>query len=206
MPTFAPPRISTAKAYSFRCPDGFGEWAICTVNDATGELHVQSDWGCWAYRWGNTFGGGKNLTQFIADRDPHASHYLADKLTSERPDGERMSRMAFSPEATVKRWGERIRERYDAGKITREQRRDLGQALKELEHETDERAFIEAWWQIDDHDLVIDGNEWDDTRSEPTSSYLVLRDAIIPALVIACRADLSLQLRDSRAEGDTAYA
>ena len=85
--------VSTAGVtYHFR-PMIAGElgWALATVNDATGELTIQSDWGDFTYRWhvGSNLGtvGDRNrtLTEFIADREPHwpgHCEYLADKLTA----------------------------------------------------------------------------------------------------------------------------
>ena len=37
-----------------------------TVSDSTGELHVQSDWGNWAYRWNTAGLGCADLTTFLS--------------------------------------------------------------------------------------------------------------------------------------------
>ena len=70
-------------------------WALATVNDATGELAIQSDWGNWSYRWNtNSLGDDTaTLTHFISDRG--SGHYLADKLTS------RQEREHFDADKTV---------------------------------------------------------------------------------------------------------
>lgn len=75
-----------ARFYNFRFePHG---WAIFTVNDATGELHIQSDWGDYSYRW-NTAALGHNATLTSFLRDAGASDYLVRKLFSGRPHEER---------------------------------------------------------------------------------------------------------------------
>ncbi len=74
-----------------------GGWALATVNDATGELAIQSDWGNWSFRWNTDHIGCESLTHFIAGRftGDGDCDYLANKLTS-REDRER-----FDSHATV---------------------------------------------------------------------------------------------------------
>ena len=70
----------TATTYSFRAvADAFG-WASCTINDATGELLITSDWGNWSHRWDPRPSclGAPNLTTFIGTRSD--IDYLARKL------------------------------------------------------------------------------------------------------------------------------
>lgn len=61
----------TADVYSFRFQEPFG-WAIFTVNNATGEFHIQSDWGCWQYRWPV----GDNLGKTSAAHAKPLAHFL----------------------------------------------------------------------------------------------------------------------------------
>lgn len=81
--------VGTADVYSFRFKEPFG-WAIFTVNNATGEFHIQSDWGNWQYRWAV----GKNLGERSAAHEKPLSHFLAtgsgsgyvvDKLSYNEP-------------------------------------------------------------------------------------------------------------------------
>ena len=100
-PRLVADKITVATTYHLRClPDDrenrdFG-WALCTVNDETGELSIQSDWGNWAHRWNVRHLGAPSLTHFIGDRG--SCHYLADKLSRE---GGPRSGEEFDADATV---------------------------------------------------------------------------------------------------------
>ena len=87
--------MTAATTYSFVTKgDGFRSWALCTVNDVSGELVITSDWGSWAYRWHaspKTL-GAVNLTAFLGDRG--SVDYIARKLCR---DSHR-----FSPEGTAR--------------------------------------------------------------------------------------------------------
>lgn len=81
---------SGAETYSFKASDGHG-WALCTVNDITGELQITSDWGSWSYRWhaDPRSLGAPTLTHFLGDRSD--VDYLARKLQREGRYGQRFS-------------------------------------------------------------------------------------------------------------------
>jgi hypothetical protein len=84
----------TAVTYSFRAAAGEFGWANCTVNDATGELLILSDWGSWTHRWDPRPSclGAPTLTAFIGMRSD--TDYLARKLQRERGAGQRWSAVA----------------------------------------------------------------------------------------------------------------
>lgn len=93
--------LTSAKAasitYSFVTEgEGFKSWALCTVNDQTGELLITSDWGSWSYRWHASPEalGAPTLTAFIGRRDD--VDYMARKLQSGGRGG-----LRFSEEKTV---------------------------------------------------------------------------------------------------------
>lgn len=100
--TFVAKRVATA--YEFR-GEALG-WAICTINDATGELSIQSDWGNWSHRWSpdpeNL--GAPTLTAFIGGRGD--VDYIARKLQNEGRSG-----VAFSVDATAGELCKRLCER-----------------------------------------------------------------------------------------------
>src|SRR5882757_1894032 len=78
---------AAATTYSFETEgEGFRSWAVCTVNDQTGELLITSDWGSWSYRWHASPEalGAPTLTAFIGNRGE--VDYLARKLQKEGRD------------------------------------------------------------------------------------------------------------------------
>lgn len=86
---------SASVTYSFVTEgDGSKSWALCTVNDQTGELFITSDWGSWSHRWhaSSRALGVPTLTAFIGTRAD--VDYLARKLQG---DGG----LRFSPDKTV---------------------------------------------------------------------------------------------------------
>ncbi len=103
---------NTSTTYQFRAVRdetviGFG-WALCTVNDGTGELLITSDWGNWSHMWNPAHLGMATLTHFLGERD--CVDYLADKLLGRR-GSER-----FSIDETVKHFrGEICRRRLADG-------------------------------------------------------------------------------------------
>lgn len=167
------------------------EWALCTVNDATGELTVCSDWGNFTYLWGADpkHLGAPTLTHFIATRS--SAHYLTEKLTSSPST----LRERFAPDATVKYLCER------AGQLYRD--RDIDKAtcgrivadLRDLlSHDVDdERDFVDRFYEIEGHGKIA-SEIWECFQHEPTIGYLVLLHSIIPALIEACR--MTVRRRD----------
>jgi hypothetical protein len=171
------------------------EWALCTVNDATGELTVCSDWGNFTYLWSARpeHLGASSLTHFIAGRG--SANYLADKLTSH----ERKARHRFSPEKTVKHLCQLAGERYRDRDVDKFECKRLVVGLRELlTHDVDEeRDFVDRFYEIDGHDKIA-SEPWECFQHEPTSAYLVLLHSILPALIAACKE--TIRTRDARGE------
>jgi hypothetical protein len=90
-------RLRSAVTYSFR-EEGRSGWALCTVNDDTCELSINSNHGRWAHRWHRS-GFEVTFTSFLSDID--GADYLADKLCH----GDSRS---FSAYETVKRIRRRL--------------------------------------------------------------------------------------------------
>lgn len=87
LPTLTLTGVSTAESFHFRGDCSMG-WAIVTINDATHELSIQSDWGSWSYRWSGAgmpkIGEGADerrmlLSEFMQVPRSELS-YFADKL------------------------------------------------------------------------------------------------------------------------------
>ena len=158
------PRLSlvstqTATTYSFRAAPGTFDWACCTVNDATGELLITSDWGNWSHRW-NAHPealGAPTLTVFIGDRGD--VDYLARKLQNEGTGGVR-----FSGAATARALRQRLCERrLEDGREQLENRLEPddmpdGAPLPHLSDRYDERGLP----LFSDH--YVDGPTWRDRR------------------------------------------
>ena len=192
-------RTSTATTYHFR-PQADDkrfptEWALCTVNDATGELTVCSDWGNFTYLWSARpeHLGAPSLTHFIGVRGLGSANYLADKLTS----SDRKLRHRFSPEATVKHFCEIAGERYRDRDLSKAECKRLVEAMRELlTHDVDEeRDFVDRFYEIEGHDKIL-SEPWDCFQYEPTSAYLVLLHSILPALIAACKETVAGRERD----------
>lgn len=79
---------AAATTYSFETEgEEFKSWALCTVNDHTGEVLITSDWGSWSHRWHASPEalGAPTLTAFIGTRAD--VDYLARKLQKEGRNG-----------------------------------------------------------------------------------------------------------------------
>ena len=179
---------STATAYHFRSPPGktawWGGWAICTVNDATGELLIQSDWteAC-GHRWHVDHLGCPTLTEFLAqDRGGYYDYLVGKLLPPTRRD-------RFSPEATVKEMRRRVVKRRRDGDLDRAVARELWDALGELTGHDDVHEFFAHLCEDTEYGDLFDFGE--DAREEPTSEATALTKIILPALVEACRREVA---------------
>ncbi len=222
-PTLKLTRTTTATAYTFH-PDpdnpdnkvhGIG-WAICTVNDATGELAIQSDWGNWQYQWSPNpkHLGSASLTHFIGERG--TGDYIADKLTSRKQrenfDGDKtiaaMRKRLAERRLEEGRAGERRRKSYEGTKeepLTAEIAREIWDALGDIDSDNSGELFIERFLRIPGSSWVSE-EPWDVLENTIDFSYTILLTSIIPALIEACFATAfpgrhRCQLRMSREDG-----
>lgn len=193
--------LTDARTYSFQSTDKLGGWALCTVNDTTGELLLVTDWGNWAYRWNPKHLGCPSLTHFIADRNGY--DYLANKLLDQ------MTAWVIDADATIKKWRGRLaKARLAAGRryavmpyclddqtpLTASFAREIWENLGSLyEVSTHERLFIDRAQQIDGIAWVSDC-PWDDITHRYSHIYRLLVDFLLPALASACAKTLREQV------------
>ena len=173
---------STATAYHFK-DDRFG-WAICTVNDVTGELAIQSDWTepC-AYRWNVDHLGCPTLTEFLAhDRSGYYDYLVNKLLTADR-------QRRFCPRKTVKAMRGRISAARREGRIDRAAARALWSELGELSSADELGDFYR---QLEDTDYgQYFADVWEHMAEVPTREAIALDKVILPALVDACRREVA---------------
>lgn len=204
---------STATAYHFhpvKSPHNGWGWAICTVNDETGELAIQSDWGNWQHRWSADPKslGSPTLTHFISGRS-HCG-YLADKLTTSS------QRDRFDSDATVAamrtrlaerrleqgRAGERKRMPYEGTTeepLTAELAREIWDAIGDIDSDRSADLFLDRFYRILGHAWVSE-EPWNYIKTGPDSSYTILLEAILPALVLACNETVKERARAAMPE------
>lgn len=92
--------LTSARTYHFQSSDLLGGWALCTVNDMTGELLITSDCGNWTHIWNPKHLGRPSLTHFIADRSSY--DYLAGKLIGHQDC------WVLDADATITKWRRRL--------------------------------------------------------------------------------------------------
>jgi len=208
LPAFVFKGVSIATTYRLQVPESLGGWALCTVNDETGELSIQSDWGNWSYRWSPnpTHLGAPTLTHFLGDRS--SADYVANKLWGGGSYGQ-----VFSADLTIAAFRKELcKERLEQG---REQRRyGLDSALirtqpyytsydkepltagiaREIWDELggdiadakSEELFLERFFNISGHGWMFE-EPWNHFETQEAWPFTVLKDAILPVLIEECR-------------------
>lgn len=208
---------SSAITFHFRVADPKKHmgWALCTVNETTGELSVCSDWGNWSHRWhagslpmsSYSFGQREGLLEFLGERPPqifkgrdgvsrdYSMDYVAEKLCVEGRSRGRDDSHAFDPWETCKKFKRMLcearleygragfynRERYDEPLSALLARVLWDELSGDLAATTDATLFCERFMHLDGWNWITN-EPWEHTVYEPTTSFLVLRDAILPAL------------------------
>lgn len=182
-------RTSTATTYHFRGikpGEGWHGHAFVTVNDVTGELNIQSDYGCCCYRWHPDPTSWPTLTDFLAGRD--SANYLADKLTAHHEGvAGRPAREVFDPRATVQHLKRMAGAEYRSGPLDLDDLRQVCRDLENLRGEYNIDRFLEAYFKIEMAVSHVCSEPWNEIQHEPTGLYLFLLYRLIPQLIEACR-------------------
>ena len=172
--------------YSFRFPK-HGAYALFTVNDATGELSVNCDWGSWSCRWpigcqgAHSDGRLRTLTEFLAERG--SVRYIVDKLMP------RDVSTAISPELTRQEMQRHVLRRRREQRINKDAARwawDSG--IDEFVDKLHPQMSWDAVYALDDletQDLLdaLDIQHYDLSNvviTDRTFAYRVMVEVLVP--------------------------
>jgi len=178
---------SLAVTYSFKADNGLG-WALCTLNEGTGEVLITSDWGNWSHRWDVSNLGVPTLTEFVAKGDVD---YLARKLCPK----DRVRR--FSSTNTIDAFKHllckrrlqdgRAGSRNPRRQLTKSGARSLWHELEYLEdYEDSKDLFVHRACELDEL-LKFVAEPYEHLEYELTGEFLALRDTVLPPLIKACQ-------------------
>ena len=173
--------IVRADVYSLRWPSSYGNWAIFTVCDQTGELSIQSDWGNFSYRWNTGALGDKTLTEFLATVD---AHYIADKLGYHNTDLAEV----FDPDATLAEFRRAIRELRRLGRIGAADARGAWDLSEEFCDQVDVDGIDAVWHNADFDELfkVLPDSYELLCRKRPIL-WSIVKDELVPRLAQCLR-------------------
>lgn len=161
--------VSSPVTYSFRFAE-YGPWCNVTINEQTGELNIQSDWGCWSHRWHVDGLGPRRLTVFLLQCDPD---YIVRKFQLNRPEDLKDVR---DDEATWEAVREYICAERREKHITREQARRCWREGDAWVHDED--------CDIENMDLVLSdflgAEPWEFIRYKRSYNYEFLVHRLLP--------------------------
>lgn len=167
--------VNTATAYHFVFDEPFG-WAIFSINDATGEFNIQSDWGDWQHRWNiNHLGDSYTkhtmpLTSFLGDRGD--AGYVCDKLHYGK------ERNQFSPEKTEESIKEHILLERKSLNIDKDEARELWEQASELDYDSADAFYYSLRDYPELNNFLCE--PWEFLRTEYTSGYKFLHYKLLP--------------------------
>lgn len=178
-----------ADVYRFVFRGHLSGWVIFTVCDETGELSVQSDWGCWGHRWNTDhLGNGATLTEFIRDRDPEYADYLANKLSYSMPSD---ARELPDREGTERAIRNHILERRRAREICDETAMEAWEDIDLFMEEYEEGGPYLAYYNMPQSLHNVLGSDVYEgffmTKEAPCLT--VLRESLLPLLIRELKED-----------------
>ncbi len=184
-----PPVVTRPVAYSFRF-EPYGGWAIFTLNEDTGELSVQSDWGNYSHRWNTgALGDGVKLAEFLAGcaRDVE---YLASKL--QLSSKSTCLEPVVDDEATTADLRQMICEQRRSRDLSKDKARDLWEEAGDL---------VQYNWSLDQASAefmeLIDYSSF--LVKRPSTRFKFLRDELLPFFCRWLRENVVEKAADSQA-------
>lgn len=163
--------------FVFEGGGGWNGWAILTINEDTGEVHIQSDYGNYQHRWNPAHTGEKGqqaMHRFFARA---SAHYLVDKFGyGQQPD----LKSVFDEERTKCEVRKLIiahrRGRGDGRDIDKYEARDLWDQLDSwCDADGDLHACPSELWNFL-------GEPWHCVYSKPSARHCFLTETLIPFL------------------------
>jgi hypothetical protein len=179
MPSLKVKRMGSgeAKYYHFVFEEPFG-WAIFSINDVTGELAIQSDWGNYQHRWNTSHLGESHtkhplpLTHFLAiNNDPY---YVTDKLHYGTNDREK-----YSPDLTERSVRQYLLEERRTGNLEREWAREAWDEIKHVDFNSPD-GFMYSLNDTYRLKKVLSDEPWDFVKHEASFGYVLLQYKLLP--------------------------
>ena len=165
--------ISRPVAYRFVFDDsGWNGWAILTINEDTGEIHIQSDYGNYQHRWTPAHTGRKGpqaMHDFFATG---STGYFVDKFSyGDQPD----LKDVFDEERTKAGIRSRIVEARRGLDIERDDARELWD-------EVDEWCEFDCKLACPGELEEFLGEPWEFIETKPSARCVFLTETLIPFL------------------------
>lgn len=191
-----------ARTYRFRPEDRDLGWALVTINDATGEVLICSDWGNYTEIFGRSGLGTVDVTHFLARYDAGSFDYLVNRFLGR-------AKRTFCSDATVDRLRERLidlrredislsgrkpphpcgyftHDDFEAASAELEELRDIGQG---------EQASALFWERLPDKVTELISDIHESFAEVETSAAQSLREILLPAIVRVCADELERRFR-----------
>jgi hypothetical protein len=169
-------RRYAAESYHFTF-DHWG-WVTFIIDDALGELSVQSDWGCWGHRWNpDHLGPSHNgsLKHFLS----HSGRcYVANKLSYCMPTDQREVPDLETTEEEIKK---RILEARRAREIDADDARDLWSDA-EYTVSAYESGHDAAYHAMSDELSNFLEDTWEYFATKDSPNLVILRERLLPFL------------------------
>lgn len=177
----------TAKVYHFVFKAG---WVIFTICDATGELSVQSDWGCWGFRWSTDpkHIGHPTLTDFLRDRA--SRHYVANKLSYSMPVN---AREVPDGNTTGRVMKEHVIEQRREGRCDKREAREIWEQIEDLMVTYEDGGPEVAYYNMSRELSDFLGDGWEMFHTEEAPCLVVLRERLLPFLFEELRGEQEKQ-------------